>query len=91
MISDVGPLRPIDDVCAMSVSPRLLSCQQTTFRAKTCCEPMRQGRALFNHLVGCGEERRRRIEAKGFGSFEIDDDFILGRHLHRKISRLFAL
>ena len=33
----------------------------------------------------------RQREAKRFGGFEIDDQFILGRCLHRHVGRLFAL
>jgi hypothetical protein len=37
----------------------------------------------FDHLVGAGEQRRWHREAKRFGSFQIDDEFELGRLLDR--------
>jgi hypothetical protein len=45
-----------------------------------------QQMGLFDHLVGKREQRRRHFEAENLGSFEIDDEFVLGRCLHRRSS-----
>ena len=45
----------------------------------------------LDDLVGAGEERGWNVEAKSFGRFEVDDQLILGRRLHRQVGRLFAL
>jgi hypothetical protein len=42
----------------------------------------------FDHLVGAGEERRRHVEAKGFGGFHVDAQYELGRKLDQQIGRL---
>src|SRR5215216_617764 len=46
---------------------------------------------LFDHLVGAGEHGCRHIEAERFRGLEIDDQFVLGRRLHRQVGRLLAL
>ena len=46
---------------------------------------------LLDHLVGCGEQRLRNGQAERFCALKIDNQFILGRRLHRKIAWLFAL
>src|SRR5262244_2268063 len=45
----------------------------------------------FDHLVGAGEQRRRNVDAECSGGFQIDDQLVLGRRLHRQIGRLLAL
>src|SRR5262249_52843262 len=49
------------------------------------------GGCSFDHLVGAGEQRRRRLDAEGLRSFEIDDKLVLCRRLHRQIGWLLAL
>jgi hypothetical protein len=45
---------------------------------------------LFDHFVGGGEQRRRRVDAERLGGLEIDNQFVLRRRLYRKVG-LFAL
>src|SRR5262245_11954022 len=46
---------------------------------------------LFDNLIGAREQRRRDVDAERLGRLEIDYKLILGRHLHRQVSRLLAL
>jgi hypothetical protein len=46
--------------------------------------------STIDHLVRAGEQRRRHRDAEGVGGLEIDDKLILGRQLHRKLSRFGA-
>ena len=45
-------------------------------------------RRLFDHLVGAGDECRRKLEAERLGGAQIDGEIELGRQLDRKICRL---
>src|SRR5437016_2654519 len=45
----------------------------------------------FDNLVGDGEQRRRHVEAERLRGLKVDNEFILGRRLHRQICRFFAL
>jgi hypothetical protein len=44
----------------------------------------------FDHLVGAGEQRSRKLEPKLLGSLEIDDQFEFGGLLHGQIGGVGA-
>ena len=64
-----------------------LPCRTSARRRHTHCN---ETVCLFDHLVGAGEQRRRNSKAERFGSLEVEHRFILGRRLHRQISRFLA-
>src|SRR6516164_1876911 len=45
----------------------------------------------LDHLVGARDERWRHVKAERPGGFEIDDQLIFGRRLHRQVGGLLAL
>ena len=46
--------------------------------------------SLFDHLVGAGEQRLRHGQPECLRGFEINDELILGRRLHREIAWLLT-
>jgi hypothetical protein len=73
------------------IATELLRRREMTRCATTGREQLQQNFALFDNLVGDGEQRRRYLNAKRFGSGEVDHQFkLVGLH-DRKIGRLFAL
>src|SRR5262245_53547323 len=52
------------------------------------CSPSKG--SLFDHLVGCSEQRRRNCEAERLCSLEVDHQLVLVRRLHREVGRLLT-
>src|SRR5262245_26093931 len=52
---------------------------------------VQQKGSLFDHLVGGGQQRGRNGEAERLCSLEIDNEFVLGRRLHRHVGWLLTL
>src|SRR5262245_66316431 len=47
--------------------------------------------SLFDHLIRTGEQRRRHSQPKRLRGFQIDNELVLGRRLHRQVSRFLSL
>jgi hypothetical protein len=54
------------------------------------CHKRKSG-ALFDDLVGAGEQCRRNLDTDRFRGFQIDDQLELGRHLDRKVGWIGTL
>ena len=52
---------------------------ETSRRAITGREQMRQIEPLFDHLIGAADKRQRHVEAERLGGFEVDGEIKLGR------------
>ena len=69
-ISDRRPFVPQQPTCG--------DCNDMSVLCQT-----RTSSPLFDHLVSTGSQRGRDFEAERLGRFQIDDQFKLGRLLHR--------
>src|ERR1017187_10409963 len=49
-----------------------------------------QTASLFDYLVGGDQQAWRHSQAERLRRFQVDDRFVLGRCLHRKVARLSA-
>jgi hypothetical protein len=58
-------------------------CQEATYAVQQNC-------GLFDHLVGTGEQRGWHIEAHRLRGLEVYHQIVLGRPLHRQVTRLLA-
>src|SRR5215468_2351698 len=71
--------------------PCLLYPRKRTCAVQRLMSALGQKRTLlvsFDHFVGGDEHARRYCKTECFRRLEIDDSFVLGWHLHRKIGRL---
>src|SRR5262245_44602478 len=76
-MSRVSALPPIADMCGA--------------QPHVCFGPKADMALLFDNVIGAGKYRRRNCEAHCLGGFEIDCQFVLGRCLHREVSRPLTL
>src|SRR5215203_6043127 len=65
---------------------RIVSAQVRTLIGPETCFVI-----LFDYLVGASEQRRWHREAERLGGLEVDRQLVLGRVLHRQVSRFLAL
>jgi hypothetical protein len=54
-------------------------------------QPRQHHVSLFDHLIGCGEQRRRYGQASCFCGLQVDYEFVFGRRLHWQVGRFLAL
>ena len=85
----------LPNVCFTSKSGHRLSAAGCPLCAKSGREQVQQmacGNArLVDHLVGASKERLRNAQTERLGSFEIDDQFVFGRHLHWQVGGLLSV
>jgi hypothetical protein len=62
----------------------LLGAEPTFGRSAMSVMPPIPGRALFDHLVGTGEQRRRKCEVENLSRLQIEDQFNFDRLHHRQ-------
>jgi hypothetical protein len=70
------PLHPRKRTCAVQLGMSAMGQKRTS--------------RLLDDLIGCGEQRLRNGQAKRLCGLEIDNQFVLGRRLHRHIGWLLA-
>src|SRR5215471_967536 len=71
----------------LSLSPR-----KSPFATKPrFSAPARRGAVSLDRLVGAGDQCRRHFKAECPGRLQVDNEFVLGRRLHREVGGLLAL
>src|SRR5262245_40536417 len=94
-MSLMGQSRSFGDLSSMSGLPPVSGLSHVVARgprsARSRPEQAQQTEQLLDDLVGAGKHRCRQVEAKRLGGFQIDNEFVFGRRLHRQVGRLLAL